>query len=163
MGIMDTLFGKDPSSDEANRLQKEQNDKLMAFITELLQTSRTDISNLMDQSRKSADKGFEKALDLTGQSGYTQQNQLRQGNRNAQNRLIDAQAGIEAALWGTPPPNTHAVASNIAPAELFKNKRDLAPSAVGKVSDFVDPADKANQSTNPWGSLFSQEILNAGI
>jgi hypothetical protein len=80
----------------------------MKFIREQSEIARGDVKSLFPQALASQRAGFQSGLDVLQEGFPQQQQQFQQGNVAAQQALIDAQGGIEAALLGgvEAPPGT---------------------------------------------------------
>ncbi len=94
-------MGKSSGTDSsAQTAQIQANREAQEYIRRATNVARSDTARLFPQALGAQRAGNQAALDLYGKSMPQQMQQLRRGNTNAQQVLLNQQGGIESALMG---------------------------------------------------------------
>ncbi len=93
-------MGKEKVDNSAQMAQIQANREAQEYIRQATNVARSDTARLFPQALGAQRGGNQAALDLYGQSMPQQMQQLRRGNTNAQQVLLNQQGGIESALMG---------------------------------------------------------------
>lgn len=98
--IKDTFFGG--AEKKAAKAQQKGIEAGIAETRRASEQARGDLFNLFPAAQQNANLGFQRALDVFGQSLPAQTQAFQQGNVGAQQQLINALPQYQNALFGAP-------------------------------------------------------------